>query len=871
MIRIILTFILVCNGILPLFSQIINSNFIAPDTVCVNQTFTIQNTSTGPIDDVYWSICSNTFIAAPQFTNLGTFGGNFNGPVYLYINKDVSNYYVFVSNNISGALTRLAFGSSLNNIPVTTNLGNLGGNMPSNAEAIYINKEGTNWYGVAVGGPIGTIAKLNFGTSLANTPTCVNMGNIGGLNYPHNLQFFTVSGTIYAYTINRSGNTITLFNFGNSINNTPTGTNLGNIGSLNLPSQFAFFNYSGNWHAFICNDGNNTLTRLDFGNSLLNAPVGTNIGNPSGMLNLPRGISISVECNKIKGLLANRGNNIIMNMNFSSGPTGPITLTSMGNPANFNFPHHVERYRIGDSSVYFVVNAWNNTLSRIDYPNCTSLPSSTLSNLPPLTFTTAGIYTVTLMNNFAAFNQSVYCKTIVAVSSNVNAASSATSVCSGATVALTANGANSYTWNPGSIIGGTVIIAPTVSAVYTVTGASGICLNSNTVAVNVNPSPTVTANSSSVLICTGSSVTLTSSGANSYTWNPGSAPGQTISTTPTVTTNYIVTGQELGGCTATAAVAVTVVTTPTLVFSPSSPTLCLGNSINLIVNGAVNYTWNPGSLTTGTIVVTPTATTIYTVEGSVGTCSGTANSTLQVFPNPTISVANSSSLCIVSGSSFIILATGATAYNWAPISATNESVIVTPSVSIIYTVTGTNAFGCPSSLTTQVNVSPNLSYSASQIEICSGKSVTLSANGALLYNWFPGNQTGNNIIVVPEVSTTYTVIGMDGICSNTKTLSIEVFQNPITDIPEIFTPNDDGKNDFFAIKTQYPTKIKLSVFNRWGNLVYHHDEYDNSWNGTSTEKMQLGSGKLPEGTYYFIIELDNCNYELVKGFVVIQY
>ena len=69
-----------------------------------------------------------------------------------------------------------------------------------------------------------------------------------------------------------------------------------------------------------------------------------------------------------------------------------------------------------------------------------------------------------------------------------------------------------------------------------------------------------------------------------------------------------------------------------------------------------------------------------------------------------------------------------------------------------------------------------------------------------------------------------------------------------------FSPNEDGQNDTFYIDciTQYPDN-QLQIFNRWGNLVYYRKGYDNTWDGKAD-----GSAKtLPEGTYFYILDLGN--------------
>jgi gliding motility-associated-like protein len=65
-----------------------------------------------------------------------------------------------------------------------------------------------------------------------------------------------------------------------------------------------------------------------------------------------------------------------------------------------------------------------------------------------------------------------------------------------------------------------------------------------------------------------------------------------------------------------------------------------------------------------------------------------------------------------------------------------------------------------------------------------------------------------------------------------------------------FSPNDDGNNDVFYIKNiELFENSTLSVFNRWGNLVFTTEAYQNNWKGT------FGSDKLPDGTYFYMLEV----------------
>ncbi|NOU62088.1 Ig-like domain-containing protein, partial [Marinifilum caeruleilacunae] len=90
-------------------------------------------------------------------------------------------------------------------------------------------------------------------------------------------------------------------------------------------------------------------------------------------------------------------------------------------------------------------------------------------------------------------------------------------------------------------------------------------------------------------------------------------------------------------------------------------------------------------------------------------------------------------------------------------------------------------------------------------------------------------------------------------------------------IPEGFSPNGDGVNDRFVIKgiKDFPNS-RLMIFNRWGNKIFEATGYLNDWDGRAESNMKVGSEVIPEGTYYYIIDLGNGS-KVIKGFVYINY
>ncbi len=395
-------------------------------------------------------------------------------------------------------------------------------------------------------------------------------------------------------------------------------------------------------------------------------------------------------------------------------------------------------------------------------------------------------------------------------------------ICNGNSTTLTASGGVTYTWMPIAVTGSVIVVSPTSPMNYTVTGASAFgCTNTNVATVIVNPSPTVTAISNPTSICGGSgaSVTLTANGANTYTWLAGPLTGSNVIVTPTTTTIYTVTGTNGFNCANTRTVSVLVSPTLTITVVASPTIICNGSSATLTASGATTYTWMPGALTGTAVVVSPTATTIYTITGTSGTCNSTRTFTLVVLPRPNISITAIPPV-ICNGGSGILLALGATNYTWSPGSSFGNTLVITPSVTTTYTVTGTNVAGCTNTAVTTitVNPTPTIAVVASSNTLCSGNSVTLTSSGALNYLCLPGAQTGSVIVVSPTVNTTYTLTGINASgCTDTETISITITPGPIISATSSNTLLCDGGT--FSLSANGATNYTWMPVNLTGSTV----------------------------------------------------
>ncbi|MDP3557172.1 MAG: hypothetical protein Q8T03_07340, partial [Bacteroidota bacterium] len=434
---------------------------------------------------------------------------------------------------------------------------------------------------------------------------------------------------------------------------------------------------------------------------------------------------------------------------------------------------------IGSPTTICSTSGSSSTLIASGALNYTWSPGAIISSSIIITPTITTSYSVSGVNIFGCISTTTISFSVTPTPTLIPISSS-TAICIGNSATLSATGANSYTWNPGALTGGTVIVTPIANTTYTVSGSNGNCVSSQTISIIVNSNPTLTSNSSPTLVCSGNSSTLTANGALTYTWSPGAISGQTINITPATTTNYTVTGTNATGCTASAVTSVSVNITPTINPIASPTAICRGNSATLTASGATNYTWLPGGFTSTSIVVSPTVNTTYTVIGNTGNCSSIKTVTLIVRPTPNINIITIPPV-ICNGGTSILLANGALSYTWSPGSSFSNTMIVSPSVTTSYTVTGTNIFGCRNTAVTTVTVNPTptITTLASSTMACLGASVNLTSSGALNYILNPGAQTGSLIVVTPTVTTTYTITGVNIFgCIGSNTVTINVGSNP---------------------------------------------------------------------------------------------
>jgi hypothetical protein len=340
-------------------------------------------------------------------------------------------------------------------------------------------------------------------------------------------------------------------------------------------------------------------------------------------------------------------------------------------------------------------------LQSTEYLWSTGATTPTITVSPPQTTT----YKLTVNQNGVTCTDSVK----VTVSTPTASITGTNTICSGQSTTLTASGGGTYLWSTGATTA-SITVNPTQTTTYTVTvtnAAGCIATTSRTVAVNANPTASVSGTNS---ICSGQSTTLTATGGGTYLWSTG-ATTASITVNPTQSTAYTVTVTNTAGCTATASRTVTVNANPTASVSGTN-SICSGQSTTLTASGGGTYLWSTGA-TTASITVNPTQSTTYsvTVTNAAG-CTATASRTVTVTPTPAAPSVSSNSPVTQGGTISLTAASvsGAT-YQWTgpngftSISRTPSIPNATVTNSGIYSVTIT-VNGCtsaPASLNVTVN------------------------------------------------------------------------------------------------------------------------------------------------------------------------
>lgn len=297
-----------------------------------------------------------------------------------------------------------------------------------------------------------------------------------------------------------------------------------------------------------------------------------------------------------------------------------------------------------------------------------------------------------------------------------------------------------------------------------------------------------------------------------------------------------------------------------------SRSVCFNETILLSVPEGKSYQWtgpNNFSATTRTVNI-PFATyamsgTYRVIYTSLTDCvnSNEAQLTVEIPPAPQVS----GDVSICAGTATTLTASGGSSYTWTPaIGLSNPNIanpIANPTETTTYTVAIANGL-CAATKQVRVTVLKNATADAgADQKMIQGQSIQLHGKVAgdnVTYYWSPADYlddpTKLNPIASPVKDVTYTLNVISENCIGaTDDVFIRVFQK--LNIPNTFSPNNDGVNDTWVIEAleTYPTAT-IKVMNRDGEVVYTGNSSSAPWNGKYKGQV------LPSGAYYYIISLN---------------
>lgn len=503
------------------------------------------------------------------------------------------------------------------------------------------------------------------------------------------------------------------------------------------------------------------------------------------------------------------------------------------------------------------------------------------------------IYSVTVTNDGGCTGTAEV--EIISADSITTTILGSTTFCTGSSTTLTGeSGFAGYLWSTGST-DPTIDVSEPGSYSLTVTDASG-CSGSATMEVteSTSLSPVI---SGGLTFCEGDSATLSVGTFARYEWSTGDTTQQIIIQAGGP---YQITVSDSQGCTGTTQVTAQVQSPPELQISGVT-TFCPGDSTVLDAGaGYSSYQWSEGSVSQS-ITVMAEGTYALTVTDTAG-CIATGEVMIS-FDLPEMAIVGPVFGGCVDTLEIRANLPPGTSGRWS--SSDTAVVFIDP---LSHTTRATNFSGMPATLTWTLSTQDCPDYSSDELTVNPGQGVFAqddqvimpagirSVTINLLANdefFGPDNPT---VILVSEpsvgtvvdlengilnysapasafgtVSLTYELCTAGCPCS-TATVTIEIEAGALEEIEvaNTITPNGDGFNESFVfdiIRNTPPEAApdnELTIFNRWGDIVFHMENYDNTWNGKNNKGEDL-----PESTYYYILRMNIGEGVIVRGDITI--
>lgn len=450
-----------------------------------------------------------------------------------------------------------------------------------------------------------------------------------------------------------------------------------------------------------------------------------------------------------------------------------------------------------------------------------------------------GTYTATATNSCG----SVSASSVITLSNppTVNITPTATEICAGQSVTLnTSNVSGTLLWSNGAT---TPSITVNAAGSYSVTATNSCGSVTATQVITAGTAPAVTVNPVNTSICPGTSTTINATGVSgTLTWSNG-ATGNSVS----VNAAGSYTATATTGCgTATATATVTLDPLPAVSVSGGSiQSFCSGSTLTLsaTVTDATSFNWNGTSPSTD-LTVSAAGTYVATASNNCG--SATATVTVTETPAATAQISPGGNTTLCNGQSVTLTASGGDTYLWNN-GSTGASITVSSAGT--YQVISSNSCGSDTTFITISFGGPDASFSYSG-ETISPANIAFNntSTGAVSYDWNFGDGGSSsdlnpNYVYQGEgnFTITLTVTDANG-CTDQAQQTIQISDPFNFYLPNVFTPNNDSVNDRFLIMASGIKEFRMSIFNRWGELIFESFDVYEGWDGTTRSGSNAVSG-----------------------------
>lgn len=268
----------------------------------------------------------------------------------------------------------------------------------------------------------------------------------------------------------------------------------------------------------------------------------------------------------------------------------------------------------------------------------------------------------------------------------------------------------------------------------------------------------------------------------------------------------------------------------------SDTTICPNSAIMLQgPAGAAHYGWSDGTHSQD-LFVSDSGTYDLTVTAPNG-CLSLDSMHVHIFPSESFLFPPDSVLC--KGDTLQLISDGGNRYSWDPpigLSCVNcASPLASPDTTTVYHLV-IQGICLEKDHAIQITVdAPEVSVKK-EYKIYRGEQVQLHANGQGDISWKKDLTLSCTLctdpIASPQTTTLYDVQATEGNCSASAETQVDVEEGFYFYVPTAFSPNGDGNNDRFGPKTNLLGKYEMFVYNRWGRLVFHSSNVNDTWDGT---------------------------------------